>query len=122
MENDQAFETDAVLDAQVRVRTSRTKSGGSLGVASVVTANGGLGKRTASAHSEETPLLGGSNEQNGRRESTWPGELDFEGHTWWNKPSVCLAFIELHDNLTDPTRCTGYWGPSSSMPLHLVVL
>lgn len=116
MENEQAFGADAVIDKQVRARSARTNGGGDLGATSGVAANGGYDKHVASAHSEEAPLLGEGSGPNGRRESTWAGELDFEGQPWWNRPSVCRALGEMGYNLINLLRCTGYSRPSSSTP------
>jgi hypothetical protein len=50
--------------------------------------NAGMRKR---ASDEATPLLGdrqGNDNDNSRRGSEWEGHADFEGLTWWHKPSV----------------------------------
>ncbi len=57
--------------------------------------NAGLNKR---ASDEVTPLLGdgqGDDVDNNRRGSEWEGHADFEGLTWWHKPSVRTLLLHL---------------------------
>lgn len=97
-QNDQVFEADQDINAleQLRSRSaqSRHKSHETMRAAS------GTFESQEGVETDSTPLLGGSRggndgESNGRGDdtgqgpkSTWDGERDFEGRSWWNKPSV----------------------------------
>jgi hypothetical protein len=97
MENDQIFEAETSLERDEYDESGADQTNGnSTGVGKLMAGNGGYEKHIASTTTEETPLLpngsgNGSapidddNENTGTR---WPGETDFEGLPWWNKPSV----------------------------------
>ncbi|RDW64258.1 MFS general substrate transporter-38 [Coleophoma crateriformis] len=73
-----------------RERSSSQQSDGSWGARASLLKNA---KSDTSLHSENSPLLGESSSAGpelGRSDTveTWPGQLDFEGLPWWNKPSI----------------------------------
>ena len=94
MENNEAFEAEAALEA--RSRSDRSKRHGN-GIGKPT--NGGIGSPKGSDY-DETPLLSreiehdygsssaASDNEDSRGPAEWSGERDFEGKPWWNRPSV----------------------------------
>ena len=101
MENNEAFEAEAALEARERSQRFQRRGNGT-----VKSTTGGSGSRNGSDY-DDTPLLsrelnhdyGSSSElveeSDSRAPPEWSGERDFEGKPWWNKPSVCLATSTL---------------------------
>lgn len=83
-------------------------------------------KRNAKRPDDElTPLLGNSggsseNSENGPTIPEWEGNADYEGLTWWYRPSVSLAHCvdRVQVQVLTSRSCTGYYPPSSSSPSH----
>ena len=138
MENEQAFEIEADIDATARLRPTSRASYQSLhkGQDIMNTAYGGY-ESQQQTHSEHSPLLARDAEQHGevidasgddgpdsRRPPAWDGERDFEGRPWWNKPSVRENLLPgLDSGLTDREfRCFGFCHPSCSSPSLSVAL
>ena len=104
MENNEAFEAEAALEARSRSYQSRYHGNGS-GKAS----SSRIGTRKENDY-DETPLLSreidndyGStsdalDNEDSRGPPEWSGERDFEGKSWWNKPSVShgLSLAMIH--------------------------
>ena len=100
MENDQAFEADADVDALERLDSRSRQRSSHKGQEALEAAFGRFGSRR-DTNQEDTPLLRRDGDQedeidgytehgesNGRAPPTWDGERDFEGRPWWNMPSV----------------------------------
>lgn len=97
MENNQAFEAEADIEALERVDRHLHQRSSRNGRNTMKAALGGFDTE-GERNDENSPLLppglaeDRESEGNGdgdRRDSpTWSGERDFEGHPWWNKPSV----------------------------------
>lgn len=98
MENEEAFEADAEVDALEQLRSRSSHRYTQKGHDKVTSDLGGFDSDRGN-HNEESPLLShergdGSTEasEHGAGETRgppkWDGERDFEGRPWWNKPSV----------------------------------
>ena len=100
MENDQAFEADADVDALERLDSRSRQRSSHKGQEALEAVFGRFGSRR-DTNQEDTPLLRRDDDQedeidghtehgerNGRAPLTWDGEGDFEGRPWWNMPSV----------------------------------
>ena len=99
MENDQGFVVDADLDAVSRSR-SRHSHGDRHRDQVAATASTGATEAVNDDPYEDTPLLSRTIEEDlATRPSSpgsvphygepeWSGASDFEGKSWWNKPSV----------------------------------
>jgi hypothetical protein len=79
--------------SRVRERSNGRYDGELWGAKDSLRRNAGLDKRS---NGENTPLLdsGSSSEQEDsedRTETEWAGNADFEGLTWWHKPSVRIT-------------------------------
>lgn len=95
MENEPVFAGTAIIDAAADLRSRPSQRDHGL----ALTASGGV-KASQIRDTEATSLLSGEEEfffdgqGNGsigverRDEFKWQGENDFEGFSWWNKPSV----------------------------------
>lgn len=99
MENDQAFEAEADIDALRMLRSRSRSANRSLhkGHDVMKAAYGGL----ESTDQEDTALLSREHDRDQRAQElagedsgdegdkpTWPGEHDFDGLPWWKTPSV----------------------------------
>ena len=85
MEDNQAFEADAAINAQTRNRGDSKHKGADAMVAAV-------GSFDPHA-SEDSPLLGDSARANNGvdkngGDAPWAGAADLEGLGWWHRPSV----------------------------------
>lgn len=90
MESEPVFAGTAIIDVASDLRSRQSQQ---------LTASGGL-EGSHIGDSEDTALLSreggsthdgqanGSNGIENRGEFKWQGENDFEGMSWWNKPSV----------------------------------
>ncbi|KAI9876985.1 MAG: hypothetical protein M1830_005112 [Pleopsidium flavum] len=93
MENDAVFVAEANVDHRLRESSPFQHNEQDLGVDAVTSASGGVAVRKDVDY-EDTPLLSRidddvTSEESGHDERPrWSGERDFEGKTWWNKPSV----------------------------------
>ena len=100
MENDQAFEADADVNALERLNSRSHQRSSHKGQEALEAAFGRFTSRD-DIDGEDTPLLRRNDgeeaendgpfehgEGNERGPPTWDGERDFEGLPWWNKPSV----------------------------------
>lgn len=95
MENEPVFSSTAIIDAASDLRSRQSQRVHDMALA----ASGGI-EVSHKNDSEDTSLLsreGGftrddqgncSNDVERRSEPKWQGENDFEGMSWWNKPSV----------------------------------
>lgn len=105
MENDQAFEAEADIEALERVDSRLRQRSSHKGHDTLKAALGGF-ESEAERNDEHSPLLPRvagedhdsdrtlGNDEEGRRGSpTWEGERDFEGRPWWNKPSVWILLL-----------------------------
>ena len=122
MENNEAFEAEAALEA--RSQSYRSKRHGNGRVKAV---SGGLGSRTENEY-DETSLLsreinhdyGSSTEasDNGdtRGPPEWSGERDFEGRPWWSKPSVSQEHLDVRGQLL--TKPSGLLAITTFLPIH----
>lgn len=94
MENDAVFEAEAHVDHRLRDSSpSPHYDGQDLGVDAVTSTYGAVTRKDVDY--EDTPLLSRIDngvtdaEERGHNEPpAWHGERDFEGKTWWNRPSV----------------------------------
>lgn len=87
MENNQVYEADAGIDAQLQSH-GKSKNGGA---EAMMAATGEFDPNI----SEEDPLLqhpvDRQNRGNGNGgDTSWAGAADLEGLTWWNRPSVSM--------------------------------
>lgn len=80
MENDQPFEADAALEAGDRAHLHSRRPQGLNGALVASAGNGSIGNGT----SESDTLLSSPREP----PTTWQGENDYVGLTWWQRPSV----------------------------------
>jgi hypothetical protein len=67
---------------------------------------GSLKRNAKRPDDEVTPLLGNAGDSseaggNASQEPQWDGFEDFEGLTWWYRPSVSLAHLVDRDACTD---------------------
>lgn len=86
MENDEVFEADAEIE-NCDTRESQDHS-----------YNGHSNRRSNSNHNDvRKDVIETSHESDSllphrqRPAAAWPGEHDYEGLTWWNRPSVCAS-------------------------------
>lgn len=125
MENEPVFAGTAIIDAAANLRSRPSQRDHDLPLA----ASGGV-KASHIGVSEDTSLLSGeegstydgqgNNGVERRGEFKWQGENDFEGISWWNKPSVGpLISIHVRKLLAQfMVRFSGYYLPSFSPPLR----
>ena len=105
MENNDAFEGDAEIQALNRSSSSVAKD---VDVTDAMTAvYSSIDGTTMGDASEEDPLLGRSrtrdadhHDSSSAPDITWTGDKDFEGVPWWRTPSVCYE-SEVRDLETD---------------------
>lgn len=103
------------------LRERSDRSGGNNGNWDAV---GSLRRNAKRPDEEVTPLLGNSGSSsedlgNTSQEREWEGFDDFEGLTWWHRPSVSWAHVvDPHVRVLTLRSCTGYCHPSSSLPSH----
>ncbi len=93
MDNDAVFVAEANVDHRLRESSPfRHNNGQDLGVDAVTSAYGAAVRKDVDH--EDTPLLSRIDEEVTYEESghdqgpIWSGERDFEGKSWWNRPSV----------------------------------
>ncbi len=114
MENNEAFEAEATLEARSRSYRSKRRANGAV--------NGGRGSHKENDY-DETSLLsreidqdyasadGTSDDGDTRGPPEWSGERDFEGKPWWNKPSVSHGtqnYSKFRNSTKKVVRYTGY--------------
>lgn len=98
MENEEAFEADAEIRGLEQMRSHSSYRSTQKEHGAVRAATGGIESET-DIHNEESLLLSPDGNDGGREASEhgagetrgppkWDGQGDFEGLSWWNKPSV----------------------------------
>ena len=100
MENDQVFAAEPDIDSRLRESPSSRHDGGPHHTVSALTPDSDRSALRKKADDEDTPLLSrvdddveyaeDSTEDDG---PSWSGERDFEGKTWWNRPSVRISAL-----------------------------
>lgn len=100
MENDQVFAAEAEIDSRLREDPSSRPNGGRHHTAIAEPPDSGRPASRRKVDDEDTPLLSRTDDDLTIAEDdsqddgpSWSGERDFEGKTWWNKPSVRIGFL-----------------------------
>jgi len=108
MENDQVFVTEPDIDSRLRESLSSRHNGGQHHAANAMDPDSLRPASRKKVDDEDTPLLPRTDDDVTFVEDSiadegpsWSGERDFEGKTWWNRPSVRTQITVLlqHEQL-----------------------
>lgn len=122
------FAAEAEIDSRLREDPSFRHNGGRHHPAIAVTPDPGRPASRRKVDDEHTPLLSRTDDDVTIAEDdtqddgpSWSGERDFEGKTWWNKPSVRIGYhhgVTVEVLLSLMVHTIGLLAATAVLPLH----